>query len=252
MNAYKALVFREVKRFLNVYNQTIIAPIINAFLYFTIFTVIFAHKENVNFDYKLFAVSGIIMMSVLQNAYSNTQSTMTTAKVLGFAVDTTLPPISNLTLLLAFLTGGVLRGLSVAIISMITFAFFVKMSFHSVLIIVIYLILASILFALFGIVVGSVSKNFDSAISYNTYFIMPITFLSGTFYSIKMLSPLWQKIILFNPVFYIIDGFRFGFLGITESHFGVIMPIFGLIICILIVGLIAFNCLKNQYNSDAR
>jgi ABC-2 type transport system permease protein len=252
MKAYKALVFREVKRFLNVYNQTLIAPIISAFLYFTIFTVIFAHKDTANFDYKLFVVSGIVMMSVLQNAYSNTQSTMTTAKVLGFSVDMTLPPISSFTLLLAFLTGGILRGLSIGVISLITFSFFVKMTFHSVFVIILYLILASALFALFGIIVGAISKNFDSAISYNTYFIMPITFLSGTFYSVKMLSPFWQKVILFNPVFYIIDGFRFGFLGVTESRFGAILPIFGLIFCILLIGFIAHYFLENKYRNDER
>jgi ABC-2 type transport system permease protein len=200
----------------------------------------------------MFVVSGIVIMSVLQNSYSNTQSTMTTAKVLGFAIDTTLPPISSLTLLLAFLTGGVIRGLSIAIISMMVFSFFVDFTFHYLFIIFLYLLLASTLFSLLGVVVGSLSKNFDSATSYNTYLILPITFLSGTFYSVKMLSPFWQKVILFNPVFYIIDGFRFGFLGVMESHFGVLIPIFGLICCILITGFMAYNCLKNHYQSDAR
>jgi ABC-2 type transport system permease protein len=245
--AYKTLVFREVKRFLNVYNQTLIAPIVSSFLYFTIFTVIFASKQSISFDYKVFIASGITIMSILQNAYANTQSTMTTAKVLGFSIDTAIAPISNLTLTLAFLTGGLIRGLSIGVISIVVFAFFVDFPFYNPVIALLYAILATILFSLIGIIVGSLAKSFDSSASFNTYVILPLTLLSGTFYSVKMLPPFWQNIIAFNPIFYVIDGFRFGILGFSESSFNPLFPIIILASWVIGLSFVAYFMVKKYY-----
>ena len=120
---FKTLIYREVKRFLNVYNQTLIAPVVNSLLYFVIFTVIFSGRFN-DVNYQSFIASGIIIMAMLQNSYANTQSTITTAKVLGFVVDFIIPPISIKTLLFAILIAGIARGLIVGFISFITLSFF--------------------------------------------------------------------------------------------------------------------------------
>ena len=126
----KTLIYREIKRFLNVYNQTIIAPIINSFLFFTIFTVVFSRSTGFQVDYKSFIASGIIMMAMLQNSYTNTQSTITTAKVLGFAIDVIIPPIPTRVLVFAFLIGGVARGLLVGLLSFTVLYFFANFSLH--------------------------------------------------------------------------------------------------------------------------
>lgn len=245
--ALKTLIYREIKRFLNVYNQTIIAPVINSVLFFTIFTVIFSRKMGFEIDYKSFIGSGIIIMTMLQNSYTNTQSTITTAKVLGFAVDVIIPPISTKTLVFAFLIGGVARGLCVGIIACIVLSFFANFTFAHPLFIALYSIFACCLFALIGITFGALSKNFDSATSYNTYIINPITLLSGTFYSIKFLSPFWQKVILFNPVFYLIDGFRYGITGISEAPFAPIIPIIFCLLTIIALFFIACFFVKTKY-----
>ncbi len=247
MRGYKTLVNREIKRFLNVYNQTLIAPIINSILYFAIFSVIFANRLDLSFNYKVFIIAGIVMMSVLQNSYANSQASMTTAKVLGFAVDFNLAPISSLTLTLAFLTGGVLRSFAISTISIFVFSLFTPLHFHSLLLIFSYLLIASCIFSLIGIIVGAVAKNFDSGASYNTYLIMPLTFLSGSFYSVKMLTPLWQKVILFNPVFYIIDGFRSGFLGMQDSPFNLYFQLLPLTLFVALLFFFAHILVRKHY-----
>lgn len=244
---FKTLIYREVKRFLNVYNQTLIAPVVNSLLYFVIFTVIFSGRFN-DVNYQSFIASGIIIMAMLQNSYANTQSTITTAKVLGFVVDFIIPPISIKTLLFAILIAGIARGLIVGFISFITLSFFVHFEFHNPFLILIYAVLASALFASFGIMVGSLSKNFDSAISYNTYIIMPITFLSGTFYSIKFLPEFWQKVIQFNPVFYIIDGFRYAVIGISESSISQPVTLLFLFAWFSVFGILAYTIMKKHYH----
>ena len=243
--AFKTLLYREVKRFLNVYNQTIIAPIINCVLYFVIFSVIFK-KDGLH--QQVFIASGIIMMSVLQNAYANTQSTITTAKVLGFLVDFIIPPISIKNLLFAIFFSGIIRGLIVAILGFITLSIFVNFHFYNIFLMFCYIFFAAGIFSFLGIIVGSVSKNFDSAMSYNTYIIMPVTFLSGTFYSVKMLSAFWQKVIAFNPVFYIIDGFRYSIIGTKEAEISSFATLSILSIVLILMGLIAYCFMKKKYH----
>lgn len=244
----KTLIYREIKRFLNVYNQTLIAPSINALLFFSIFTVIFAKRQTFIINYEVFVASGLIIMSTMQNAYANSQSTMTTAKILGFSVDTIIPPIPTSTLLIGFVTGGVVRGLLVGSIITIIFSFLTNLTLHHPFILLTYAVLASVLFSLLGVIVGAISKNFDSSVSYNTYLITPITMLSCTFYSIKMLPEFWQKVTLFNPIFYIVDSFRFGILGIAESPFNIFIQMIFLIIWIAILALIAYHFLKTKYH----
>jgi ABC-2 type transport system permease protein len=246
---FKTLVSRETKRFINVYNQTLIAPTVNSVLLFSIFTLVFAGHSNFNmgFEYKAFVASGLIMMAVLQNAFSNTQSTLTSAKVIGFSIDTILPPISPQTLMGGMLVGGAIRGILVGILSLAIFLCFTSFAFSYPFIAIAYVVLGSVLFALMGVAVGASTKSFDSSMSYNTYLIMPITMLSGTFYSIKMLPSVWQKFIIFNPVFYIMDGFRYGMLGITDSPFSNLTSFLIVFGWILIVAAVAYFFLKRKH-----
>lgn len=245
---FKTLCYREVKRFLNVYNQTLISPIINALLYFAIFTVVFASRAAEGMDYKAFVACGIIAMSILQNSYANTQSTITTAKILGFAVDVIIPPISSFTLLCALLVGGIIRGLLIGAFAIVIFAFFVDFAFANVVLTLFYAVFASALFSLIGIIVGCLSKNFDTSVSYNTYIINPLTFLSGTFYSVSMLPEFWQKVILYNPIFYIIEGFRFALTGVREVNFSIVTSGFILCISTLLLMLAAHHFVKTKYH----
>ena len=244
---FQSLVKKEVKRFLNVYNQTIIAPIVNALLLFAIFTVVFKGRASSGINYTTFIASGIIAMSILQNAYLNTQGSLTTSKVLGFAIDVIIPPISPLTFMFAILTGGLIRGLLIGTIAIFCFSFFTEIPFFSPIFILLYAIFGCILFSLVGIIVGSLATNFDTATSYNTYIINPLTLLSCTFYSINMLPAFWQKVILFNPVFYLIDGFRYGIMGFSESPFNHVSPLFILLIWILGLMLISYFTIKQKY-----
>ena len=243
----KTLIYREIKRFLNVYNQTIVAPIINSFLFFTIFTVVFSRSTGFAVDYKSFIASGVIMMAMLQNSYTNTQSTITTAKVLGFAIDVIIPPIPTQVLVFAFLIGGITRGLLVGLLSFTVLYFFANFMLHNLLLLILYSILACSVFSLIGVIFGALSKNFDSATSFNTYFINPITLLSGTFYSITFLSPFWQKVILFNPVFYLIDGFRYALTGVTEAPFSPIFPLMFCVLTVVILFFVACIAVKEKY-----
>lgn len=250
--AFKTLLWREVKRFLKVYNQTIIAPIINSILYFSVFTIVFT-KKGVSIEqalnYKAFVASGIIVMAMLQQAFANTQSSITTAKVLGFVIDFIIPPLSKRTLLLAILLAGVIRGLLLGVLSFIVFGMFINFDINNIFLLIFYSVFSCALFALIGIIVGCLSKSFDSAVSYNTYFINPLTFLSGTFYSIAALPSFWQKMILLNPVFYIIDGIRYSIIGVSESplpnHF---IPIIILMIWTIVLSLISYYILKEKYH----
>lgn len=249
--AFKTLVIREVRRFLNVYNQTIIAPAINSILYFSIFSVLFSSKiANEGIDYKLFVASGLIIMSMLQNSYANTQATITTAKVLGFIIDFITPPLSTLNILFATVFAAIIRGFIVGLLHFTIFAFFVDFKVHNFFIMFFYMFFACALFALIGVIVGSISKTFDSSTSYNTYLIMPITFLSGTFFSILSLPKFWQNVIMFNPVFYIIDGFRFGLIGASDvitSTRGHFIPMLVLLVWVALLTLLTYFIMSKKY-----
>ena len=226
------LLKKECVRFLKVYNQTIISPVINALIFFVIFTTAFGGSVS-GASYTVIVATGLIAMSALQAAYQNTQATITVAKLLGFIKDYTMTPLTNAEIIIAMTLASLIRALIVAVVTYIALMPFVIIHPHNIWIALYYLCVGSIVFSFVGILIGFACSDFDKAHAYTSYIITPLTMLSGTFYSITLLSPSWQKIVLLNPVFYIIEGFRFGMTGVGGNHiYGgltlfALLPIFG-------------------------
>lgn len=216
------LYVKEVKRFMAVYNQTLIAPLINSLLLLAIFTLVFKNRVNEieGVPFKQFIIPGLIMMTVIQQAFANTSSTMIFSKVLGIIVDLLIPPLSAreiaIALPMAGMTRGIISGLVGALAVIILALVFddgLMIHIHHFGIMIFYLCMASLLLALLGMVAGILSDTFDQMSAYTSFVITPLSFLSGTFYSIKNLPPFWQNLNHFNPFFYIIDGFRYSLTG---------------------------------------
>jgi ABC-2 type transport system permease protein len=213
------LIKKEIYRFLKVYHQTIFSPIVNIILFLLIFSI--SVGKNINtiegVDFAIFVASGLIIMSAMQNAFANSSSSLVMSKVMGHIVDYLIPPISALELLLAFLIGAVARGVLVALAGFLIIFFLVSLPINHLGFLLLFLFLGCCFLGLLGILCGILSDTFDQMSALTSYLITPLTFLSGTFYSINSLSHFWQIVAKLNPFFYIIDGFRY---GITGHHDG--------------------------------
>lgn len=213
------LIKKEIYRFLKVYHQTIFSPIVNIVLFLLVFSISVGKNiekiEGINFS--IFVASGLIIMSAMQNAFANSSSSLVMSKVMGHIVDYLIPPISGLELLFAFLIGAIARGILVALAGFVVIFSFVPLPINSLFFTLTFLLLGCCFLGLLGILCGVLSDTFDQMSALTSYLITPLTFLSGTFYSINSLSNFWQIIAKLNPFFYIIDGFRY---GITGHHDG--------------------------------
>ena len=214
------LVRREVGRFLTVYMQTIAAPIVTTLLFYAIFALAFGGVERRIGDIPFleFLAPGLIMMTMVQNAFANSSSSLVIAKVQGNIVDILLPPLSELEIFIGYVTGAVLRGLLVGVATAIAVSLFVPLSIHSLALILVYALLGNIMLGSLGVAAGVWSEKFDHMATVTNFIITPLTFLSGTFYSISSLPGIWHKLALYNPFFYMIDGFRAGFIGHADGH----------------------------------
>ncbi len=224
---------KEVNRFLSVYNQTIIAPLINSLLLLAVFTLAMGERlhEINGVPFKKFIIPGLIMMTVIQNAFANTSSTITFSKVLGTIIDLLLPPLSPKEVTIAIALGGLTRGICSGlgvVAAVLILSFFedgLTIEVYDFGIMLFYLVFSSLLLSLVGMLAGILSDSFDQMSAYTSFIITPLSFLSGTFYSIKSLPEFWQNFNHFNPFFYMIDGFRYSLTGHNDfpiSH-GVIM-----------------------------
>jgi ABC-2 type transport system permease protein len=211
---------KEIKRFLNVGTQTLIAPAVTTLLFYMIFTIALGRgsiKIN-SYDFSEFLAPGLICMAILQNAFANTSSSILISKVQGNIVDILMPPLSETELTCAFALGGITRGLVVGVIVAITIYLLVPLKIHSLFCILYFSISSALFLSLLGIFCGVWSQKFDHMAALTNFVITPLTFLSGTFYSISKLPETWQFIAYFNPFFYMIDGFRYGFLGVNDGN----------------------------------
>lgn len=232
------LVVREQRRFTSIWTQTLLAPIVTSALFITVFSFVFSDRNAEllsNYDYSLFIAPGILMMVTIQNSFANTSTSILVSKVNGNVVDTLMPSLSSLELSLGFMIGGTLRGLFVA--SGVLLVIFPLLSLfpENLFILYFYIIMGSITFSLLGILVGIFCKKFDQMSAVNNFIIAPLSFLSGTFYSVSNLPAPFDVISTFNPVFWLMDGARFGALGDAESNI-----IFGFL-GILIFNLVLFS-----------
>ncbi|MDF2366285.1 ABC transporter permease [Sneathiella sp.] len=213
------LLSKEVRRFLKVPLQTVLAPMMTTILFLAIFTLAFGGSERYvgEVSYASFLAPGLIMMAVIQNSFANTSSSILISKIQGNIVDILMPPLSASELTLAFVLSGLARGLTVALAVGLVMWFVIDISIYSWIAVIYYVIGAGLMLSLLGMIAGILSEKFDHMAAMTNFIIMPLSFLSGTFYSIDRLTGVWYQISHLNPFFYMIDGFRYGFIGTSDS-----------------------------------
>jgi ABC-2 type transport system permease protein len=213
------LALREILRFTTVWTQTLLAPLITAGLFLAVFTLaIGANRSDVmGVPFIHFLAPGILTMTVIQNAFTNTSSSLLVSKVQGNIVDTLMPPLSPLELVLGYMAGALARGLVVAVAIWVGMAISVGLGLAHPFYAMVFLILGALLMGGLGVIAGIVAQKFDQMAAITNFIITPLSFLSGTFYSVESL-PAWFRILThFNPIFYLIDGMRYGIIGRSDS-----------------------------------
>lgn len=231
---------KEVRRFMKVWMQTIGAPAVQAILFFVIFAVVLGGSDRVvtSVSYTLFLAPGLIIMSLLQNAFANTSSSMIIAKVQGTLVDVLMPPLSPMEMTLGYVAGGVTRGLMIALVLIGCFALLplnAVMISHP-LVIVYFAFASAMMLSLMGLLTGIWAEKFDHVATITNFVVGPLTLLSGTFYSLDRLKEkmggsagLMEPLLAWNPFFYMIDGFRYGFIGESDSNIATGMVVVALV-----------------------
>lgn len=218
MVGFYTLFYKELLRFYKVLLQTVIAPVITTLLYLLVFSHALAEHVTVyqEISYTTFLVPGLVMMTVIQNAFANSSSSLIQSKVTGNIVFILLTPLSHLEFYLAFLLAAIVRGLVVGLGVYLVAIVFIPLPVHSIVVVLAFALLGSAMLASLGIVAGIWAEKFDQLAGFQNFVIMPLTFLSGVFYSIHSLPHFWQVLSRFNPFFYMIDGFRYGFFGVSD------------------------------------
>jgi ABC-2 type transport system permease protein len=211
---------KEVRRFWAVATQTVLAPLVTGLLFLAIFVLALGHRIDTvdGQSYVDFLVPGLIMMTIAQNAFANTSSSLMIAKVQGNIVDLLMPPLSAAELAVGVAGGGVTRGMVVGVTTGIAMFVFVRFDIAHPLFVLFHAFAASLLMALLGILAGIWAEKFDHMAAITNFIVTPLSFLSGTFYSTTRLPPLWQHIAHLNPFFYMIDGFRYGFIDRADAE----------------------------------
>lgn len=218
MNGWQTLLYKEIWRFWKVAFQTIAGPVLTAMLYLLIFGHALESHVKVydTVSYTAFLVPGLAMMSLLQNSFANSSSSLIMSKVMGNLVFLLLTPLSYLHWFVAYVGASVVRGLVVGFGVFIVSAPFTGMSFVAPVWIVLFAVMGAALMGTLGLIAGLWAEKFDQLAAFQNFVVMPMTFLSGVFYSIHSLPAFWQGVSHFNPFFYMIDGFRFGFFGVSD------------------------------------
>jgi ABC-2 type transport system permease protein len=216
----RTLYFPEVRRFMKVGAQTVAAPVVTTLLYMLVFVVALqdARPPLHGTPFAEFVAPGLIMMAILNNAFANASSSLIQAKIMGTSTDFLTPPLSPLELTIGFSLGAATRGIAVGLVTAVCVAPFARLGWANVAAIVYFGLIASLLMGMVGVLAGLWSEKFDQLSAVQNFVVMPMTFLSGTFYLVDNLPEPFATISHFNPIFYMIDGFRFGFIGHAESN----------------------------------
>jgi ABC-2 type transport system permease protein len=209
---------REVRRFAKVYNQTVLAPVMTTLVFLAIFALALGHSVDVidGTPFLQFLAPGLTMMAVAQNAFANTSSSIIISKVQGNIVDTLMPPLSAFELTAGFALGGVTRGLAVGLAVALAMAIFVPMPVAHPVATLAFAAMGALLLSLLGIAGGIWAEKFDQIAAVTNFIVTPLSFLSGTFYSVSRLPEGWQVAAHLDPFFYMIDGFRYGVIGRSD------------------------------------
>ena len=218
MTGMQTLLYKETLRFWKVGFQTVGAPVLTAVMYMLIFGHVLDGQVKVygSVNYTAFLVPGLVMMSVLQNAFANSSSSMIQSKIMGSLVFLLLTPLSHWHWFLAYVGASVARGLLVGLGVFVVTAYFGRPDYAYPLWILLFAVLGAAMLGALGVVAGIWSDKFEQMAAFQNFVIMPMTFLSGVFYSIHSLPPFWQTVSHLNPFFYMIDGFRYGFFGVSD------------------------------------
>ncbi len=247
MTGWQTLFYKEVLRFWKVGFQTVAAPVLTAVLYLLIFGHVLEGNVKIydTIRYTAFLVPGLVMMSVLQNAFANSSSSLIQSKIMGSMVFVLLTPLSHWSWFFAYVGSSVVRGLLVGLGVLVATAGFGGLSVVAPVWILVFAVLGAALLGALGVIAGLWAEKFDQMAAFQNFVIMPMTFLSGVFYSIHSLPPFWQTVSHLNPFFYMIDGFRYGFFGVSDVSPWVSLGIVGT--ALLVVGAIAVHLLRIGY-----
>ena len=237
-HAFKTITIKEFLRFIRIWVQTVVPPAITVALYFIIFGELIGSQisDIDGFTYIDYIVPGLILMSVISNAYANCVSSFFSAKFHRSIEEMMISPLPNYIIVAGYVSGGMLRGIVVGIVVTVVSMLFTRIEIHNYSITLVVFVLTSILFALAGFINAVYAKTFDDISVIPTFILTPLTYLGGIFYSINMLPEFWQTISLANPILYMINAFRYGFLGITDID----LTIAFVIIILFITGLFFF------------
>ena len=247
MTGWRTLLYKEVLRFWKVGFQTVAAPVLTALLYLLIFGHVLEGHVKVydSISYTAFLVPGLVMMSVLQNAFANSSSSLIQSKIMGNLVFLLLTPLSHWSWFVAYVGSSIVRGLAVGTGVMLAGLWFSPLSFVAPLWIVVFAVMGAALMGSLGLIAGLWAEKFDQLAAFQNFVIVPLTFLSGVFYSIQSLPAIWQNASHFNPFFYMIDGFRYGFFGVSDASPWLSLGIVGG--ALAVVGTIALQLLRAGY-----
>ena len=246
-SGWTTLFYKEVLRFWKVSFQTVAAPVLTAVLYLLIFGHVLENHVKVydRISYTAFLIPGLVMMSLLQNAFANSSSSLIQSKIMGNLVFLLLTPLSHWSWFFAYVGSSVLRGLVVGSGVLLVTVWFTDLSVVAPLWIAVFAVLGAALLGTLGLIAGLWAEKFDQLAAFQNFIIMPMTFLSGVFYSIHSLPAFWQGVSHLNPFFYMIDGFRYGFFGISDVSPWLSLSIVGL--AFVGVGGLAVQLLRSGY-----
>lgn len=216
--AFKAILTKEILRFMRIWIQTVLPPAITTALYFIIFGKLIGEQigEMDGYRYIDFIVPGLILMAVISNSYANVVSSFYSSKFQRHIEELLISPVPNLVILAGYVGGGVVRGMIVGIAVTVVSLFFSDWQIHSYGITLLVFVLTSVLFSIAGFINAIYANSFDDISIIPTFVLTPLTYLGGVFYSISMLSDFWQQVTMVNPVFYMINAFRYGLLGTSD------------------------------------
>lgn len=216
--AFKSILIKEISRFTRIWVQTLVPPAITMSLYFVIFGNLIGSRigQMHGVSYMEFIVPGLIMMSVITNSYANVASSFYSAKFQRNIEEILVAPVPNYLIIWGFVAGGVARGICVGAIVTAVSLFFVPLQVHDPLAVIVTLVLTATLFSLGGLINAVFAKSFDDVSIIPTFVLTPLTYLGGVFYSIQLLPPFWQMLSHGNPIIYMVNAFRYGFLGLSD------------------------------------
>ncbi|WP_440864837.1 ABC transporter permease [Symbiopectobacterium purcellii] len=235
--ALKSIWTKEINRFSRIWIQTLVPPVITMTLYFIIFGSLIGSRigEMHGFDYMQFIVPGLIMMSVITNAYANVAASFFSAKFQRNIEELLVAPVPTHIIIAGYVGGGVARGVCVGVLVTAVSLFFVPLHVHAWWVVVVTLLLTAVLFSLAGLLNAVFAKTFDDISLIPTFVLTPLTYLGGVFYSLTLLPPFWQAVSKLNPVVYMISGLRFGFLGIQDVPLAFTMTVLSVFILVFYV-----------------